>query len=59
MEIKESVSRKGWIGFFIKDENDYPEEIISVRRLLDAKRMVRRLQKNIEELNKKKETIRR
>ena len=57
MEIKESVSRKGWIGFFIKDENGYPEEIISVRRLLDAKRMVRRLQRNIEELNKKKDVI--
>jgi len=30
MELRKSKHRKGWIGLFIEDENNYPEEVVSM-----------------------------
>jgi len=55
MEIHKSVEIEGWIGFFTKDENGYPEEFLSVKDIGKAEEIVKKLQKDIEKLKQRKE----
>lgn len=50
MEIKKSMERKGWIGFFYYDEEGCPEEFMSVKDLKTAESIVNKLQKDIKKL---------
>jgi len=48
MKIKKSESMNGWIGFFIEDENGYPEEFLSVKSIKKAEEIVNQLQKDLD-----------
>jgi len=50
MRIKKSEQMSGWIGFFEEDENNYPEEFLSVRTIKQAKKIVNQLQKDLQKL---------
>lgn len=59
MRLKKSEFMNGWYGFYTKDENRVDEEIISIRSLSKAKKIIDRLQKDYEILStsqKAKET---
>ena len=50
MRIKKSEEMNGWIGFFGINEFGHPEEFMSVKTIDTAKKIVDRLQKDIENL---------
>ena len=51
MRLKKSEFMNGWYGFYTKDENRIDEEIISVKSLDRAKKIIDRLQKDYEILS--------
>ena len=54
MRIKKSVYDSDMIGFFVDDENGYPEEFLSVYNIKKAQEIVNQLQKDLDKLKKHK-----